>query len=201
MKCRWSVAPALTVVLCTVAMTMSSAHAAEHPGVPVRVWAQRVCTAMRPAANRAAGVINETSAISSDTPRTTDEVIQRIHRLDRMLGAVADAMGAMRDGMANAGVPKIAHGRQRVRVIVRDIERVVDGIAIVRHAFARFVDEADTDPVGAAAQVRDAFDHHLSTKTFRDATNDWPPSLRRAMVKSPTCQGAVSALKDATTAL
>lgn len=201
MRFRWSVVPALTVVLCTVAMTMSSADAAEHPGVRVSVWAQRVCTAMRPAANRAARVVNETAVINSDTPRTTDEAVQRIQSLDRMLGALADAMGAMRDGMANAGVPRIAHGRQRVRVIVRDIDRVVHGIALVRHAFARFADEADTDPVGAAAQVRDAFDQHLSSKAFGDVSNDWPPSLRRAMEKSPTCQGAVSALKDATTAL
>ena len=120
--------------------------------------------------------------------------------MDRLVAAMSDVLSAMRDGMAEAGIPRITDGRQVVRAMIRDLDRLVDGLGTVRAAFARYLDAGESDRERAGEQVRRAIAKNLSRQAFRRAVARWR-RLGRAMKRSSVCRAATAVLEQETAAL
>jgi hypothetical protein len=191
----------VAVAVMTGLLGLVTAGASERGSVPPDTWASAVCKAARPAATRAADEFESAGNFPTNPPGSTEELEARVRSMDRLVAAMSDVLSAIRDGMAEAGIPTITDGRHVVRAMIRALDRLVDGLGTVRAAFAHYLDAGHSDRERAGEQVRRAIAKNLSRQAFRRAVARWPARLGRAMKRSSVCRAATAVLEQETAAL
>jgi hypothetical protein len=180
-----------------VAGSASAGESALRP----RVWVGRVCAQARPVAERLGPDLAEFKDLSATRPVTKAQLVEGVRLFDALVGGLADFLVELRDGVEDAGLPRIRDRERVVARIVSDLDAVLDELAAAREGFATFFETVNTDPVGAAEAAADAIETHLSTEAFAGLLAPWPRRLAEAMAAAPACVEVKRLLEAGTPAL
>ncbi len=187
-------------VLSSLGGVAGSASAGEDSLRP-KVWVGRVCAQAQPVAERLGPDLAEFKDLSGTRPVTKAQLVEGVRLFDALVGGLADFLVELRDGVEDAGLPRIRDRERVVARIVSDLDAVLDELAAAREGFATFFETVDTDPAGAADAAADAIETHLSTEAFAGLLAPWPRRLAEAMAAAPACVEVKRLLEAGTPAL
>ncbi len=176
----------VTIVAAFAAMA-PAADGAEDQHVSAQRWAQRVCTATLPGAERLARELN----LATEHEATTNR--QRVEEIRTLVVGLEAALRGMRNAIVEAGVPRIADGRQVVRRIVADFDAILYRIRAVRRDVDGLLGGSDRALVEEAREVALRLRQALSRDAFAPLARHWPPALRRAVDLAPACESLAEA--------
>ena len=180
---------------------MAGTASAGEDALRPKVWVGRVCAQARPVAERLGSDLAEFQELSATRPATRAQLVEGVRLFDALVGGLADFLVEVRDGVEDAGLPRIRDRERVVARIVRDLDAVLGELAAAREGFATFFETVDTDPAGAAEAAADAIETHLSTEAFAGLLAPWPRPLAEAMATAPACTEVKRLLEAGTPAL
>jgi hypothetical protein len=143
---------------------MAGSASAGESALRPRVWVGRVCAQARPVAARLGPDLAEFKDLSATRPVTKAQLVEGVRLFDALVGGLADFLVELRDGVEDAGLPRIRDRERVVARIVSDLDAVLDELAAAREGFATFFETVEPDPAGAADAAADAIETHLSAE-------------------------------------